>query len=485
MVSTAGDNPIERLDAGIPGLELITNGGLPRGRMTLVAGTAGSGKTVFAAQFVASGILGPGEPGVFVTFEERPESIRRNVRSFGWDVPAWEREGRWAFIDASPQHQAETVFMGNDYDLGPLLGRILAAVERIGARRVALDSAGSLMAQFESGSPARQALFQLAQALEGAGVTSVVTAERSEDYGPITALGFEEFVADNVVILRNALEGEKRRRTVEVLKMRGGSHLKGEHLFTLLDGEGIVVVPVAITSIDYACSTVRMSCGVPALDTMFNGGMLERSLWLVAGPTGTGKSLLATHFVAGGVVDGQRCLLHSFEESHDQLMRNAAAWGIDLAAMERSGNLCIVATAPEAASLEDHLQRMKSTIEKFRPDRVAIDSLTALQRVATVKSFREYVLGLTFHIKLRSMLGMVTSARSNFLEPEPTNELHVSTISDAITLLHYVPEGGEMHRAVQVLKMRGSDHDKAIREYTITGRGMEIGEPLPDATHLF
>lgn len=485
MVRTDGGDTIDRLDAGIPGLELITHGGLPRNRMTLVAGTAGSGKTVLAAQFIASGIKSAKEPGVFVTFEERPEAIRRNMRSLGWDIPAWEEAGMWTFIDASPQHHAEMVFTGNDYDLGPLLSRILAAVGRTNARRVTLDSAGSLMAQFESGNPARQALFQLAQTLEEAGVTSVVTAERAEDYGPITALGFEEFVADNVVILRNALEGEKRRRTIEVLKMRGGSHLKGEHLFTLIDGEGIVVVPVAVTSIDFASSTRRLSCGVPALDTMFNGGLLEKSLWLVSGPTGTGKSLLATHFVAGGVLTGERGLLHSFEESHDQLVRNAAAWGIDLTAMEREGNLCIVATAPEAASLEDHLQRMKATIDTFNPDRVAIDSLTALQRVATVKSFREYVLGLTFHMKLRSMLGMVTTNGSDFLATESASELHVSSISDAITLLHYVPEGGEMHRAVQVLKMRGSDHDKAIREFSITDRGMEIAEPLPDATHLF
>jgi circadian clock protein KaiC len=480
-----GAGGLERLDAGVPGLELLTNGGLPRQRLTLVAGTAGSGKTVFAAQFLASGIVRSKEPGVFVTFEERPAGIRRNMRSLGWDVAAWEADGQWAFIDASPHHQAETVFTGNDYDLDPLLGRILAAAERIEAKRVCLDSAGSLMAQFESASPARHALFQLAHALEEAGVTTVVTAERTEDYGPISALGFEEFVADNVVILRNALEGEKRRRTIEVLKMRGGAHLKGEHLFTLLQGEGIVVVPVAVTAVDYSSSTRRLSCGVPALDAMFNGGLLEKSLWLVAGPTGTGKSLLATHFVAGGAVNGERCLLLSFEESHDQLLRNAGVWGIDLAAMEREGHLRIVADAPEAASLEDHLQRMKSTIEAFNPDRVAIDSLTALQRVATVRSFREYVLGLTFHIKRRSMLGMVISTGGDFLGAESATGLHISPISDAITLLHYVPEGGEMHRAVQVLKMRGSDHDKAVREFTITGRGMEIGDPLPDATHLF
>jgi circadian clock protein KaiC len=483
-MASIGNAGVERVPVGIEGLDLITRGGLPRNRLSLVAGTAGSGKTVFAVQFLASGIMRADEPGVFVTFEERPEGVRRSMRSFGWDIPAWEADGKWAFVDASPRHQTDTVFTGEGYGLGPLLARVTETVERVGAKRVAIDSIGALVTQFDRVAPARQALFRLASAMEDAGVTTVMTAERADDYGPVAQLGFEEFVADNVVILRNALDGEKRRRTIEILKMRGGSHLKGEHLFTLLDGEGIVVVPVTVGSIDYTSSNRRLPCGVPALDGMFRGGLFEKSLWLVAGPTGTGKSMLSALFVAGGVAAGQKALLHSFEESHDQLLRNAAGWGLDLAAMEKEGKLCIVAEAPEAASLEDHLQRMKSTIEDFGPDRVAIDSLTALQRIATVKSFREYVLGLTFHIKLRSLLGLVTSSVKDFLGTESTNELHVSTISDAITLLHYVPVGSEMRRGVQVLKMRGSAHDKAVREFHITNQGMVIEEPFSDISRL-
>jgi circadian clock protein KaiC len=484
MTATSSDG-LDRVEVGVPGLELITRGGLPRNRLSLVAGTAGSGKTIFAVQFLAAGITRAAEPGVFVTFEERPDGIRRSMRSLGWDIAAWEADGRWAFVDASPRHHVDTVFTGDSYGLGPLLERISESVRRIGARRVAIDSVGALVTQFDRVAPARQALFRLATTLEDSGVTTVMTTERPEDYGPITQLGFEEFVADNVIILRNALAGEKRRRTVEILKMRGGSHVKGEHLFTLLDGEGIVVVPVSVASIGYGSSSNRLTSGVPALDQMLHGGLFEKSLWLVAGPTGTGKSMLAALFVAGGVKAGQRALLHSFEESHDQLVRNAAGWGVDLAAMERSGRLCIVAEAPEAASLEDHLQRMKAAIEDFRPDRVAIDSLTALQRIATVKSFREYVLGLTMHIKLRSLLGLVTSSAKDFLGAESASELHVSTISDAISLLHYVPVGGEMRRGIQVLKMRGSDHDKTVREFRITDDGMRIEEPFEHIAHLF
>ena len=474
---------VERVTVGIPGLELLTCGGLPRSRLTLVTGTAGSGKTVFAAQFLASGIAGSGGTGVFVTFEERPESIRRNMRSFGWDIEAWEAEGRWMFVDASPR-QEDTVFTGDDYDLSPLLARINNAVARTGATRVAIDSIGALVTQFAHQGPARRALFRLGTALEATGVTTVMTAERPDDYGPVAQLGFEEFLADNVIVLRNGLNGEKRRRTLEVLKMRGSPHLRGEHLFTLLDG-GIVVVPVAIQNFEYGSSTARQTSGVPELDEMLGGGLFEKSLWLVAGPTGTGKSMLSAQFVAAGAQSGQRVLLHSFEESRAQLARNAAAWGIDFDAMEAAGNLRVVAEAPESAPLEDHLQRMKLAIDEFEPDRVAIDSLTALQRIATVRGFREYVLGLTFYIKLRASLGLVTSSVGHFLREEATNDLHVSTISDAITLLHYLPVAGEMRRGVQVLKIRGSDHDKAVREFMITDTGMRVEQPFPDISTLF
>jgi circadian clock protein KaiC len=477
---------IDRLPAGIPGIDLISNGGLSRDRLTLVSGTAGSGKTVFAAQFLAVGVRDAGEPGVFVTFEERPEAIRRNVRSFGWDVMTWEAQGTWRFVDASPRHEVETVFTGGSYDLQPLLARVLGAVDEIGARRAALDSVGALIAQFESSAPARHIVFRLADALRDRGVTTVMTAERADDYGPVAAHGFEEFVADNVIILRNALEGEKRRRTVEVLKIRGGSHLKGEHLFTLMPSRGMVVVPVAITAAPHYASLKRATSGNEVLDQMLGGGLFEKSLALVAGATGTGKSLMAAQFVHGGALQGDRVLLHSFEEGRDQLIRNDANWGMDFQHLEEDGLLRIVAEAPEAAALEDHLQRMKTVIDEFQPTRVAIDSLTALHRVATVKSFREYVLGLTFHIKERAELGLVTTTSQDFLTAGgAAGDLHVSTISDTIMLLHYVPMGGEIRRGINVLKMRGSDHDKAVREFAISGRGMEIGEPLADVSGLF
>ncbi len=466
---------VERIASGIDGFDRVSGGGVPRERLTLVAGTAGSGKTLFGVQFLAAGVE-QGEPGVFVTFEERPADIARNVASFGWDVPAWERDGLWAAVDASPRFEDETIVAG-EYDLSSLVVRVQHAVRRIGAKRMAIDSTGSLIEQLGEARAARRAIFQIASELSRLGVTAVMTAERSDDYGPISRYGFEEFVADNVVILRNALDGEKRRRTVEVLKLRGGAHLRGEHLFTIVGDRGIVAVPQEVAGFGAASSRKRLTSGNDVLDRMCDGGFFDRSLVLAAGATGTGKSLLAAHFAAGGAARGERALLLSFEESRDQLARNAAAWGLDFDRMEAGGQLRIMAEAPESATLEDHLLRMQRAIAEFRPDRVAIDSLTALQRISTARSFREYLLGMSFHVKQSALLGLMTVA-SEDLGTGGHGGLHVSTVSDTIVVLQYVVRDSEIARAINVLKMRGSDHDKAIREYRVDDSGMHIGEPL-------
>jgi circadian clock protein KaiC len=469
---------VPRIPSGIGGMDAITHGGLPENRMTLVTGTAGAGKTVFAAQFLAEGVR-RGEPGVFVTFEERPDQTRTNLRSLGVRIEEWEADGLWRFVNASPRFD-EPVVVAGLFDLSSLILRVRTAVTEIGAKRVAIDSVGALMAQFEQSGPAREGLFQLAFHLEALGVTSVITAERLDDYGPVSRLGFEEFLADNVIILRNALDREKRRRTVEVLKLRGGGHQRGEHLFTLARGEGLVVVPHENVDFEYGTSTRRLASGNPGLDAMLNGGFYDKSLILVTGPTGAGKSLVATQFVGAGAVAGERSLLISFEESRAQLARNAAAWGLDFDAMEREGRLRILVSAPEAAPLEDHLVRMKQHIAEFQPDRVAIDSLTALQRISTVETFREYLLGMTFHIKNSALLGLVTAIGVDLLNTAAASELHLSTSSDAIITLRYVGFQGTMRRGISVVKMRGSDHAKELREYRIDDTGMHIGEPFGD-----
>jgi circadian clock protein KaiC len=482
MSEVTNRGPIDKLAVGIPGFDDVAQGGLPRGRTTLVAGTAGSAKTVFAAQFLVAGIE-RGESGVFVTFEEPPEDIRRNLLGFGWDVQRWEDAGHWAFVDASPRPEEEA-FVTGPYDLGALVARVEHAARRVGAQRVAMDSLGAVFVRFPDTSIVRRELFRIVSALRELGITAVMTSERTAEYGDLGRYGVEEFVADNVVILRNVLQDEKRRRTIEILKFRGTGHQKGEFPFTVASGRGVVVLPLSSISLRQHSSNTRITSGVPELDAMCEGGFFRDSIILVSGPTGTGKTLMVTEFVEGGIAAGERCLLFAFEESREQLGRNATGWGVDFDAMERHGQLRIDCTYPESSGLDEHLLRMKTTIEEFKPNRVAVDSLSALERGAAVRGFREFVLGLTSFMKEQQVAGLFTSTTPSLLGGESITEAHISTITDSIILLRYVETYGEMRRGLTVLKMRGSAHEKDIREFTIDGHGMHIGRRFRDVTGI-
>ncbi|HIJ37754.1 MAG TPA: circadian clock protein KaiC [Rhodospirillaceae bacterium] len=474
---------IEKIETGISGFDLISNGGLPKGRTTLVSGTAGSAKTVFAVQFLAEGIRRYDEAGVFVTFEEVPEDIRRNVKSLGWDIEAWEAKGKWVFVDGSPDTDEDHIEAGR-YDLGALLVRIEHAVTKVGATRLSMDSLGAIFAQFRDAAIVRSELFRIASTLRQLKVTSLMTSERTQEYGEIARFGVEEFVADNVVILRNVLEEEKRRRTMEILKYRGTSHQKGEFPFTIVSGRGILAIPLSSMELKQKSSVVRVTSGNPELDDMCGGGFFRDSIILVSGATGTGKTLITTEFLNGGAALGERCLLFAFEESREQLFRNAIGWGFDFEAMEASGLLKVVCSYPESASLEDHLIEVKDVIEHFKPNRIAVDSLSALERVATQKGFREFVISLTSFVKHQEVVGLFTATTPTLMGGTSVTESHISTLTDSIILLRYVEIHGTMRRCLTVLKMRGSIHDKDIREFNIDGAGMHIGNPFREVTGI-
>jgi circadian clock protein KaiC len=478
-----GDGTLPRLPTGIPGLDQVMLGGLPVARPTLVAGSAGSGKTVFALQFLAEGIRRFDEHGVFVTFEETPSDIRRSGASLGFDIEAWEADGLWTFLDATIPLSDTDVLTGS-YDFGALVARIKHAAHSIDAKRVCLDSLGAVLGRFGDTRIVRLELLRVASALKEMGVTSILTVERLEEYGAISAFGAEEFVADNVLIMRNVLEQEKRRRTIEVLKFRGAPHRAGEWLFTIVDQEGIVVIPISLMALRPPASDERVTTGNADLDRLCSDGFFRDSVVVVSGPTGTGKTLLATEFIAAGVAEGQRCLLVSFEESLEQVLRNASSWGIDLGELEHSGKLRLECEYPEVASLEDHFVTIKSAIEEFRPERVAIDNLSALERIATARGLRDFIIGLASFLKQLEITSLITSTTRTLVGGPTITEGHISTLADVIILLRYVELGSEIRRAIAVLKMRGAAHERQVLEYTIDGEGMHIGGPFSGPTGI-
>jgi circadian clock protein KaiC len=476
---------VRRTPTGISGFDEVAMGGLPTGRSTLVTGSAGSGKTLFALEFLARGIMKYEEPGVFVTFYERPEDLRSNAASLGFDIARWERDGKWVFVDVSAME--EEMFPVGGYDLGGLISRVEHAVDRVGAGRVSVDSLGTLLIRFQDLDLIRRELARLTRMLESLGVTSVLTTERDSEYGGLTRHGVEEFVLDNVLIIRNVLRNERRRRTLEIVKFRGTTHRTGEWLFTIDPEEGLVVVPLAFLAPREQASQTRVPTGTPGLDEMIGGGIFRDALALVTGPPGSGKTLMALQFADAAFRAGERSLFYVFDETRDQLHRSAAGWGMDLEAMESAGLLRIMAAYPEEASVEDHFLSVRRDIADFAPSRLIIDSLSALARRVAPRTLLDFVIALGALTREHEITTLFTSSPAGPTgTPVPTAPaVEVASITDVTILLRNAENAGVVQRVIAVLQSRGSPHDPAVRRVDIDHTGMRVGGPYTAGSRLF
>ncbi len=480
-----GATALERLPTGISGFDLVALGGLPAGQCTLVTGTTGTGKTLFALEFLARGRSLFDQPGVFVTFEESVDSIRRSAGAFGYPVEDWEAEGSWGFVDASPSPSVEATTVG-EYNFSALISRIEAAVRRTGAARVCLDSTSALFTRFPDAASVRQELYRIASCLDSLGVTSVITSERTQEYDGVSRLHVEEFVIDNVIVLRNGLHNERRRRTIEVVKFRGAPHRSGEWLFTIAPGEGIVVIPLAFLVPREHASHERVSTGNGGLDTMCGGGVFKDAIILLTGPTGAGKTLTGLKFADAAYRNGERCLLYTYDETRERLVRNATGWGMDIDVMEDAGLLRVVSQLPEIASMEDHFLNLRSAVQDFAPNRLVIDTLSALERIGSSRALLDFVLALAAVVRQHEITTLLTAAPGSrvALAGTPAIATEIASLADVSIMFRYIEGIGQVQRAIAILQTRGSAHDDSIRGYTIDGSGMHIGDPLTGASHL-
>ena len=469
-------NGVQQIETGIKGFDTISRGGLPAGRTTLLSGTAGSGKTIFGSQFLASGIQSYDQNGIFVTFEETPEDIRNNLHSFGWPIQQWEDEEKWTFIDVSPDVTQEQVT--GEFDLSALVVRIKSAAERTNAKRITIDSLSGIYNLFVDKDRVRQELYRIIQSVNDLGLTTVLTAERLEEEGSLSRYGVEQFVSDNVVLLRNELDNEIRRRSIEILKFRGCDHNKGEYPYAIVENQGIEVVGTQSRQLGTGASTKRLGTGIQELDAMTNGGYFQNSLVLVTGGTGTGKTLTSNHFVKDGYDNGERVILFHNEESTDQLIRNARGCGIPLQEMCDSELLRIHYHDPRETSLEERMVQFKKEINEFQPDRIVIDSLSALKRHVSERSYSEFVLGLCSFLKNSDVTALMTSTGPVTDVGESLSHANISTSVDTIIMLRYAELFGTIQRGIIILKMRGTDHEHYIRKFTIDDAGIHIQEPF-------
>ena len=477
MTDPTAPVPLERLPTGVAGFDRICGGGLPVGRDTLVIGRPGTGKTVLAHQYLAEGIRQFGQHGVFVTLGEHPDDLRRNAASLGFDVAGWEQQGSWRFVDASPTED-ESVVVGA-FDFSGLTTRILEAVRAVGATRVVIDSVSAAFVRFADAAAVRWALHGLLGSLKRAGVTTLLTAEDDNELSG-EYMRISEHATDAIVRLDYRPIGDRRRRTIEVLKLRGGRHRSGAYPFTIRAPGGIAAVPLGGVELAQTVTDERVSTGNEELDAMCGGGFFRDSVVIVAGATGSGKSLVATTFLADGLAHGERALFVGFEESAGQVQRNMRNWSTDIGDALEQGRLELLCRYPESGSVEEHLVDIIDRMDALRPQRVVIDSLTALERITEDQPFREFVMAMTGLVKERQITGLYTVATTLYGTGHPT-EAEGSVLADTIILLRYLEAGASFARILAVLKMRGSAHDSRVRTLSIDAQGLHIGDPLDHA----
>lgn len=466
---------VGRTPTGIEGLEALTRGGLPTGRMTVVSGTAGSGKTVFSAQFLAEGIRRYDEVGLFVSLDQGRQDLLSNLGGFAWGLPGATEDGRFILLDASPAvGQAEVVT--GEYDLDGLLVRIRHAVASHGVRRVAVDAVNTLAENYDPGH-LRTILRRLRALFSELDVTAVVTTERlSEDQPELTRYGLESFVGDAVIVLRNNPIAEYRRRTIEVVKVRGGGHHAGQVPFAILPGRGIAVLPLTTMPLDHPRLGDHISCGIPALDEMLGGGVRRSSVTLAAGPTGSGKTLLSCSFADAGLQEGERVLYVSFEESPEQLIANAAGIGLEALSLG-SADLLVISRYPESRGAIEHLLGIHEAIDTFGPDRLIVDGLAALENLTPDRVFREFLIGLNSRVKAEGLTAWYTMSLPLFYDRGPISMANLSSMADNLLLTRYEHETRRTRRTLAVVKTRGSQNDASKRSMEIGSDGIRIGPP--------
>jgi circadian clock protein KaiC len=456
------------------GLDEITNGGLPKGRPTLVCGGAGSGKTLLAASFLVHGAEQFGEPGVLITFEENSEEIASDVASLGFDLRKLVEEHK-IVVDYVRIERSEIEETG-EYDLEGLFVRIEHAVRSIGAKRVVLDTIESLFAGLLNPSILRAELRRLFRWLKDKGLTAVITGER--DGGGLTRQGLEEYVSDAVILLDHRVEDQVSTRRLRIVKYRGSHHGTNEYPF-LIDRDGLSVLPVTSLSLTHRALDERVSTGVERLDDMLSGrGYFRGSTILLSGTAGTGKTSLAAHFIDAACRRGERCLYFLFEESPQQLMRNMHSIGIDLHQWVQRGILQFHADRPSRFGLETHLASMYRTVQEFKPLVTVTDPITNMLNVGTRSDVRSMLTRLIDYLKVQSITGLFTSLSPGKIELEET-EAGISSLMDTWIVLTINEEQHERRRRISVLKSRGMAHSNRVYEYMLTDQGLCVLDTEP------
>jgi circadian clock protein KaiC len=452
---------------GIDGFDEITDGGLPRGRTTLVTGGAGCGKTVFAHQALVNAERLRKEASIFVAFEESTAQIVANAATFGWDLPGLVKK-KLFFLDARLDPE---VVKGGEFDLIGMLNLLQAKAEEINATCVVFDGIDVLLGLLDDPAAERREVYRIRDWLTRSGLTGLITQKVSGD-GSDHRFGFLQFMVDCVVVLRHQVVDGSAFRNLRVMKYRG-SGFSGDEFPITLTSHGMQLTNRGPTELKYAVSSERVSSGLPRLDNMLQGGYHSGSNVLISGAPGTAKSTLSGLFAAAACKRGERTLYVSFDEGAAQIVRNLQSVGIKLGPHLKSGLLKMYSTRTRGPNVEDQFFSLRAQVRAHKPTCLIIDPLSALSTKLThvasadaAQQFLDFLKG--------EQITVVNTSLMDGLNTDEATATGISTIADTWIHLSYIVQDGERNRALTIVKSRGTGHSNQVRELRLSDDGVSL-----------
>jgi circadian clock protein KaiC len=478
--SALNHHRLPKCPTGIKGFDEVTDGGLPKNRITLFSGSTGTGKTLLGLDFLVHGALSYNEPGVFMSFEETTEELYKDVASLNLNLSALVSQKKLRLEHVILER--EDIREEGEFDLEGLFIRLEHAIDSIGAKRVVLDSIDSLFAGVKDAGILRLEIKRLFRWLKGKQVTAIVTGELG--HGAFTRHGLEEYVSDCIILLDNRVREQISTRRIRVIKYRGSKHGTNEYPF-VIDKGGLSVIPITSAGLDQPGTAKRVSTGIPSLDKMFSGaGYTRGSTVLVSGTAGTGKTSLAAAFAIESCKRGERCLFLSYEESSGQLIQNVSSIGIRFEPLIKRGLLKIVSTRPSFFGLEMHLLELYKIIADFKPQAVVIDPLTSLLGQGNQLELQSMLTRMIDLLKSKGITGFFTSLVSSTVQNDTSGEIGVSSLIDTWIVVRELEEneGKRRTRGIYIVKSRGMGHSSDVHKLVLSDDGINLVPMDADAT---
>lgn len=459
---------------GITGFDEITGGGLPRGRTTLLVGGPGSGKTLFALQFLVHGAQDRKEPGIFVAFEETSQRIVANAASFGWKLAELRRKKLY-FMDAQP---TPDLVQSGDFDLSGMLAALEVQIKAMGARRIVFDALDIVMALLPDAAAMKREIYRLHEWLLARGLTGLITLRAGSDEMISISqrpFGFMQFMVDCVVILSHSVVLGVSQRNLRVQKYRGSGFYENESPFVIgASGIEVAVVHTRVR-VDAKVTNERVSSGVERLDTMLGGGYYRGASVLITGFTGTAKTTLTGAFAEAACQRGERTLFVSFDSEGPEVIRNLDSVGIRLSRYVKNGCLRMISSGSITGNAETFLARIKTLAMEHSARCLVIDPVSALSTSGNELIARSVAARLVDWSKADGTTLVCTSQLDEMSsQSEGSSSLQLSKIADTWIHLNYLLQAGERNRGMSIIKSRGTAHSNQVRELILSNTGVTL-----------